>query len=102
MRPSARPASALPPSLWWPTWTRWPTATTRDGGRVSATSCANRFGGVSPSSLSRALGVRHFIELGPGTELSGMVKRTVEGAGRLHVATPEDLPGLAGDIAAAT
>ena len=49
-----------------------------------------------------ALGVRHFIELGPGTELSGMVKRTVEGAGRLHVATPEDLPGLAGDIAAAT
>jgi [acyl-carrier-protein] S-malonyltransferase len=50
----------------------------------------------------RALGVRHFIELGPGTELSGMVKRTVEGAGRLHVATPEDLPGLAGDIAAAT
>jgi [acyl-carrier-protein] S-malonyltransferase len=41
------------------------------------------------------LGVTHFLELGPGSELSGMVKRTVEGAARANVATPDDLEGLA-------
>jgi [acyl-carrier-protein] S-malonyltransferase len=40
-----------------------------------------------------ALGVDHFVELGPGSELSGMVKRTVDGATRANAATPEDLPG---------
>jgi [acyl-carrier-protein] S-malonyltransferase len=40
-----------------------------------------------------ALGVDRFVELGPGSELSGMVKRTVEGSTRANVATPEDLPG---------
>ena len=39
-------------------------------------------------------GVTHFLELGPGSELSGMVKRTVDGATRANVATPEDLEGL--------
>jgi [acyl-carrier-protein] S-malonyltransferase len=48
----------------------------------------------------QALGVQQFIELGPGTELSGMVKRTVESAGRLHVATPDDLGALREAIAA--
>ena len=43
--------------------------------------------------LSR-LGVTHFLELGPGTELSGMVKRTVEDSQRANVATPDDLDGL--------
>jgi [acyl-carrier-protein] S-malonyltransferase len=41
-----------------------------------------------------AAGVSHFLELGPGTELSGMVKRTVDGAERGNVATPEDLEKL--------
>ncbi len=45
------------------------------------------------------LGVTHFLELGPGTELSGMVKRTVEGAERANVATPDDLADLAGFLA---
>ena len=40
------------------------------------------------------LGVDRFLELGPGAELSGMVKRTVEGASRAHVATPADLEDL--------
>ena len=40
------------------------------------------------------LGVDRFLELGPGAELSGMVKRTVEGASRAHVATPSDLDAL--------
>ncbi|MGH9116280.1 MAG: hypothetical protein ACRDWW_10695 [Acidimicrobiales bacterium] len=31
------------------------------------------------------------LELGPGSELSRMVKRTVEGSERADVATPEDL-----------
>jgi [acyl-carrier-protein] S-malonyltransferase len=43
----------------------------------------------------RDLGVTHFLELGPGTELSGMVKRTVEDSQRSNVATPDDLDGLA-------
>ncbi len=42
-----------------------------------------------------ALGVSHFLELGPGAELSGMVKRTVEGSQRANVATPGDLDRLA-------
>jgi [acyl-carrier-protein] S-malonyltransferase len=44
-------------------------------------------------TLSRA-GVTHFLELGPGSELSGMVKRAVEGAQRANVATPGDLDNL--------
>ena len=41
------------------------------------------------------LGATTFVELGPGTELSGMVKRTVADASRANVATPDDLAGLA-------
>lgn len=40
------------------------------------------------------LGVTHFLELGPGTELSGMVKRTLPQAHRANVAVPADLDGL--------
>jgi [acyl-carrier-protein] S-malonyltransferase len=47
----------------------------------------------SLETLGRA-GVTHFLELGPGTELSGMVKRTVEGSHRANVATPDDLDKL--------
>jgi [acyl-carrier-protein] S-malonyltransferase len=42
------------------------------------------------------IGVTHFLELGPGTELSGMVKRTLERSERANVASPEDLDRLAG------
>lgn len=41
-----------------------------------------------------AMGATHFLELGPGTELSGMVKRTVTGAARANVATPDDLDAV--------
>ncbi|MBV9661954.1 MAG: ACP S-malonyltransferase [Acidimicrobiales bacterium] len=41
-----------------------------------------------------AQGVSHYLELGPGTELSGMVKRTVDDSSRGNVATPEDLERL--------
>lgn len=40
------------------------------------------------------LGVDRFLELGPGTELSGMVRRTVASAARANVATPDDLDKL--------
>ncbi|MBO0748329.1 MAG: ACP S-malonyltransferase [Acidimicrobiaceae bacterium] len=40
------------------------------------------------------MGATRFVELGPGTEMSGMVRRTVEGASRSNVATPDDLGGL--------
>jgi [acyl-carrier-protein] S-malonyltransferase len=39
-------------------------------------------------------GAHLFVELGPGTELSGMVRRTVPAAARANVARPEDLDGL--------
>jgi [acyl-carrier-protein] S-malonyltransferase len=41
------------------------------------------------------LGVTRWLELGPGSELSGMVKRTVTNSARANVATPDDLAGLA-------
>jgi [acyl-carrier-protein] S-malonyltransferase len=40
-------------------------------------------------------GVTHWLELGPGSELSGMVKRTVSDSVRASLATPDDLPRLA-------
>ena len=47
------------------------------------------------------MGVTIFVELGAGTELSGMVKRTLDGATRAHVATPEDLLQLSEHLDAA-
>jgi [acyl-carrier-protein] S-malonyltransferase len=41
------------------------------------------------------MGATLFVELGPGTELSGMVRRTVPDASRANVAAPEDLDALA-------
>jgi [acyl-carrier-protein] S-malonyltransferase len=46
-----------------------------------------------------SMGATTFVELGPGVELSGMVKRTVPGAARTNVAKPEDLEQLAGVLA---
>ena len=46
-------------------------------------------------------GAQLFVELGPGTELSGMVKRAVPGALRANVAGPADLPGLGAALAQA-
>jgi [acyl-carrier-protein] S-malonyltransferase len=40
------------------------------------------------------LGVTDFAELGPGGVLTGMAKRTVDGARAISVATPEDLDKL--------
>ena len=45
------------------------------------------------------MGVSTFVELGPGAELSGMVKRTIGGATRANVATPADLDKLAAILA---
>jgi [acyl-carrier-protein] S-malonyltransferase len=52
----------------------------------------------SLETLARA-GVTHFLELGSGIELSGMVKRTVEGSDRANVSTPEDLDRLVAFLA---
>lgn len=51
-----------------------------------------------PTLLTLAgMGVDRTLELGPGTELSGMAKRTLDGVARANVATPDDLAGaLAG------
>ena len=42
-----------------------------------------------------ALGATLFVELGPGTELSGMVRRTLPEVARANVAGPADLDALA-------
>ncbi len=39
-------------------------------------------------------GIRTFVELGPGTVLSGTIKRTLDGARALAVNTPDDLDTL--------
>ena len=41
-----------------------------------------------------SLGVSQFAELGPGSALTGMAKRTVDGASTVSVATPDDLDKL--------
>ncbi len=46
-----------------------------------------------------SIGVDTFLELGPGAELSGMVKRTVEGAHRLNISSPDELGRLGGLLA---
>lgn len=51
-------------------------------------------------TLSRE-GVGDFVELGPGGVLTGMAKRTVDGARTLSVATPDDLDRLLGFVAEA-
>jgi [acyl-carrier-protein] S-malonyltransferase len=52
-----------------------------------------------PSLLRlRQLGVTTFVELGAGTELSAMVKRTVEGAARANVAAPADIEDVVGRL----
>lgn len=56
------------------------------------------------ASMQRAadLGGRCFIELGPGTELSNMVRRCLPEAGRANVAVPDDLDRLLRDLPRAT
>ncbi len=39
-------------------------------------------------------GVTTFLELGPGTALTGMVRRTIEGARTIAIGAPDDLDGL--------
>ena len=48
------------------------------------------------------LGVTDFAELGPGGVLTGMAKRSVDGARTISVATPDDLDKLLAWIAAET
>ena len=40
------------------------------------------------------MGAQMFVELGPGTELTGMVRRTLGNASRANVATPADIEAL--------
>lgn len=52
------------------------------------------------TTLSRE-GVGEYVELGPGGVLTGMAKRTIDGARTLSVATPDDLDRLLGFLAEA-
>lgn len=44
-------------------------------------------------------GYTTFVELGPGTVLTGLVKRTVKTGNRINIATPADLDGLLEQLA---
>jgi len=46
-------------------------------------------------------GARLLVEFGPGTELSGMARRTVPDVARANVASPEDLTALGAALSAA-
>jgi [acyl-carrier-protein] S-malonyltransferase len=69
------------------------------GSLLSAQLCSRVRWRESLGTLA-ALGAKLFVELGPGTELSGMVRRTVPDVARAHVAGPEDLEALGTAIAA--
>jgi len=45
-----------------------------------------------------AAGATRFVELGPGGVLTGMVKRTVDGARAIGISTPDELDALLGAI----
>ena len=47
-------------------------------------------------------GVTSFVELGPGTVLTGMAKRTVKGSNTLSVSTPADVDALLSSLADAS
>jgi len=66
---------------------------------LSAQLCSRVRWRESLTALS-ALGGRLFVELGPGTELCGMVRRTLPDAVRANVGTPDDLEILAGVLEA--
>jgi [acyl-carrier-protein] S-malonyltransferase len=75
----------------------------RDGfaALVSAQLCSRVRWRESLATLE-GLGTTLFVELGPGAELSGMVKRAVPRAARANVAGPDDLSVLADALAAGT
>jgi [acyl-carrier-protein] S-malonyltransferase len=68
--------------------------TTGFAAQLSAQLCSQVRWRESLSSMA-ALGAGLFVELGPGTELSGMVRRTLPEAARANVAAPADLDALA-------
>jgi [acyl-carrier-protein] S-malonyltransferase len=67
------------------------------GGLLSAQLCSPVRWRESLLTLA-GLGARLFVELGPGSELSGMVRRTVPEATRANVACPDDLIALAAAV----
>jgi [acyl-carrier-protein] S-malonyltransferase len=67
------------------------------GALLSAQLCSQVRWRESLGALA-ALGASLLVELGPGTELSGMVRRTVPDVARANVAGPDDLDTLAAAI----
>jgi [acyl-carrier-protein] S-malonyltransferase len=69
------------------------------GALLSAQLCSRVRWRESLLTLS-GMGARLFVELGPGTELSGMVRRTLPDAMRANVASPDDIGALGQAVAA--
>jgi [acyl-carrier-protein] S-malonyltransferase len=77
-----------------PTSTPSPTSSPTTGRRSCRHSWRAPCAGSTPCRRSSSLGVTEFAELGPGGVLTGMAKRSVEGARTISVATPDDLDKL--------
>jgi len=80
---------------------RWPLVANFDAqphhdgfGRLLSSQLCSRVLWRSSLLALSGMGARLFVELGPGTELSGMVKRTLPTAGRANVASPVDIESL--------
>ena len=91
---SPPPTSATPRSPSCRTSTPSRTIAATSGSRCSRPSSPARSVGSTASRRCPALGVTDFAELGPGGVLTGMAKRSVDGARTISVATPEDLDKL--------
>jgi [acyl-carrier-protein] S-malonyltransferase len=81
---------------WWPVVANVDSRPHSDGfsALLSAQLCSQVRWRESLLTLA-GMGATLFVELGPGTELSGMVRRTVPDVSRANVAGPEDLDSLA-------
>ncbi len=93
-RPSPRRRRATPRCRSSPTSTPSPTTRAPSGRACCRPSCAARCGGSTACSPWPTPASPTFVELGPGGVLTGMAKRTVDGARAISVAVPEDLDKL--------
>ena len=87
-RRSIRSNSAIPTSRSTPTSTRLVTPLPAIGRRCCRRSSRARFVGARHCTNSTRAAFTTFVEVGPGTVLTGMAKRTAKGARTLKVGTP--------------
>ena len=83
------------PCRWWPTLTRNPRRRPRRPSRRSSRRCRRRCAGKLSSRRLASEGVTTYVEVGPGTVLSGLVRKIHREATALSFGSPDDLTALA-------